>query len=245
MSSREMIREMLRIVSSRVEWPLDEFVQRLLKQSQELGHDLTALALDGVKTLARWNLVEVRREGVRQRFDEVQGISRHELKSFELRISPAAVEMENILGFRLESGPIFGIPSKRPERQPDVFVVIPFAVEMEPVFARIQAVGESLSLKVARGDHLFTANAVMEDVWSALYFARLVVADCTGQNPNVFYEIGLAHAIGKKTILISQAMDGIPFNVNYLRVIAYAATEEGVEELRVKLERTMRELLDE
>jgi hypothetical protein len=242
MSSPEMVREMLRIASSRREWPLEELVQTLLQRSREAGHDLTALVLDGVEVLARWNLVEVRREGVRQRLDEVQRISSHELKSFELRISPTAVEMENLLGFRLESGPIFGIP-RRPERQPDIFVVMPFSAEMNPVFARIQAVGESLGLSVARGDHFFTANAVIEDVWSALYFARLVVADCTGWNANVFYEIGLAHAIGKKAILISQSMDKIPFDINYLRVIGYAVSEEGMEELAARLRQTMDELL--
>ena len=61
----------------------------------------------------------------------------------------------------------------------------------------------------------------MRDIWSAIHAARVVVADCTGRNPNVFYEIGLAHAIGRQTILIAQSLRDVPFDLRSLRVIIY------------------------
>ena len=69
----------------------------------------------------------------------------------------------------------------------------------------------------------------MKDVWSAIHAAQVIVADCTGRNPNVFYEIGLAHAIGRHTVLISQSIDDIPFDLRHLRIIAYEYTPRGMK----------------
>lgn len=78
---------------------------------------------------------------------------------------------------------------------------------MQYVYANhIKPVTKKLGLTVARADDFFTANVVISDIWDAINFADVVVADCTGRNPNVFYEIGLAHVIGKPVVLLAQAM---------------------------------------
>ena len=80
----------------------------------------------------------------------------------------------------------------------------------------------------------------MKDVWSAIYYSEAVIADCTGRNPNVFYEIGIAHTLGRKTVLIAQQIDDIPFDVRHIRSIIYEYTPRGVREFEKKLEDTLR-----
>ena len=81
----------------------------------------------------------------------------------------------------------------------------------------------------------------MGDIWSAINAARIIVADCTGRNPNVMYEIGLAHAIGKYTILLAQSIRDVPFDLRHLRYIIYSNTPDGLIILRQKLRMAMRE----
>jgi hypothetical protein len=47
--------------------------------------------------------------------------------------------------------------------------------------------------------------------------SRVVICDCTGRNPNVFYEIGIAHTLGREVILITQNPEDIPFDLRHLR----------------------------
>ena len=79
----------------------------------------------------------------------------------------------------------------------------------------------------------------MSDIWNAIYDARLIIADCTNRNPNVFYEIGVAHAIGQKVILITQNKDDVPFDLRHLRFIDYEYTPRGMREFESRLKQTI------
>ena len=68
----------------------------------------------------------------------------------------------------------------------------------------------------------------MADVWRGIYGPRLVIADCTGKNPNLFYEIGMAHTIGKPVILITQKQQDVPFDLQATRYIRYQYTPPGM-----------------
>jgi hypothetical protein len=77
-----------------------------------------------------------------------------------------------------------------------------FSPDFKPIYVtHISRVVQKLGLTVGRADDFFTAHFVMADVWTAVYRSRVVIADCTGRNPNVFYEIGMAHTVGKPVIL--------------------------------------------
>jgi hypothetical protein len=100
--------------------------------------------------------------------------------------------------------PLFGRVETLIERL-DVFVLMPFKADMLPVYEdHIKPTCANMGLTVRRADDFFTAHSVVQDIWTAIVSARLIVADCTDRNPNVFYEIGLAHTIGKPTILLTQ-----------------------------------------
>ncbi len=135
--------------------------------------------------------------------------------------------------------PLFGLPKKRDLL--DVFVLMPFKKDMLPVYEdHIKPICESMKLFVRRADDFFAAGSVVQDVWAAIISARLIVADCTNRNPNVFYEIGLAHAIGQPTILLTQRADDIPFDLRHLRYISYQLTPRGMKDFEATFKETVR-----
>lgn len=63
-----------------------------------------------------------------------------------------------------------------------------------------------------------------------------MICDCSGTNPNVFYEIGIAHTLGREIILITQAESDIPFDLRHLRYVRYLNNAEGRQALCAALE---------
>lgn len=130
------------------------------------------------------------------------------------------------------------------ERKFDVFVLMPFSESLRPVYDdHLKKVTSELKLSAARADDFFSAHSVMADVWSGIFFAKVIIADCTGRNPNVFYEIGLAHALGKPVILITQEAEDVPFDVRHIRYIQYTFTPRGMGDFEKTLGETLRTVL--
>lgn len=131
--------------------------------------------------------------------------------------------------------PVFGAGKAR-ESVGDVFVLMPFAEVLRPVYEdHIVNAAASEDLTVCRADDFFAAESVISDIWRGIYNSLLVVADCTGRNPNVFYEIGIAHTVGRPTILISQSLDDVPFDLRHRRCIVYTYTPRGMREFETTL----------
>jgi hypothetical protein len=177
--------------------------------------------------------------------------------NLQLRVSENLGEIQHVLGLSLitlselqTDGAMIVIPEVFPEsrnkHQPiDVFVAMPFREELREVFDdHIRRVCEDLSLSVFRADDLFSAQSVMADVWQAIRAAKVVVADCTDRNPNVFYEIGLAHVLGKHVVLLTQRADDVPFDVRHLRYITYTFTPRGMKKFEKILKRTLAKVLE-
>ena len=77
-------------------------------------------------------------------------------------------------------------------------------------------------LKPIRADNeIFGTGKIMDQVWSGILNARVLVAELTTRNPNVFYELGLAHALKKPVVLISSNEADVPFDLHHIRVIYY------------------------
>jgi hypothetical protein len=137
--------------------------------------------------------------------------------------------------------PYFGKP-KPTARSFDLFVLMPFTEQLRPVYDdHIKNCASKLNLTVTRGDDdFFTAHSIMGDIWNAISAARAIVADCTERNPNVFYEIGLAHAVGKPVILITQNSEDVPFDIRHLRYIQYDFTPRGMQIFEKRLVDTLK-----
>lgn len=138
---------------------------------------------------------------------------------------------------------IFGTPSNNPQFERDIFMMMPINKGFEPVYEdNIKPIAAEFNLTIDRGDDFFTTSSVINDIWSAIVASQLVIAECTGRNPNVFYELGIAHTLEKPGILITQNIDDIPFDVGHLRVIEYEYTPRGVQRLEAGLKKALRNL---
>jgi hypothetical protein len=120
---------------------------------------------------------------------------------------------------------------------------MPFSEVLRPLYENhIGKVAKSLGVVVGRADDFFTTHHVMADVWQGIWGARAIIADCTDRNPNVFYEIGIAHTIGRPLILITQKREDVPFDLQAIRYIQYEFPG-GMTEFEQRLEATIRGLL--
>lgn len=132
--------------------------------------------------------------------------------------------------------PAFGRPRPAKEKI-DVFVLMPFKAKMEKVYTNhIRKIGDRLGLNIQRADERFSPGPFMEKVWDGICAARLILADCTEQNANVFYEIGMAHTVGKKVVLITRSDNDIPSDIKQFNYMPYVYDPEGVDMLVEKLE---------
>jgi hypothetical protein len=81
---------------------------------------------------------------------------------------------------------------------------------------------EKAGLTPVRADtEIFGAGKIMDQVWSGITAAKVLVAELTTRNPNVFYELGLAHALKKPVVLVSSNEADVPFDLKHIRVIYY------------------------
>lgn len=127
-----------------------------------------------------------------------------------------------------------------------VFVLMPFASEFRPVYNEvILPTLQELKLEVKRADDFFTTNWILDDIWTAINQAHFNIADLTGRNPNVLYEVGLCHARDKHVILLSQKIEDVPPGLRQRRVVLYNHTPEGREKLRRGLLLTTQTILEE
>ena len=123
----------------------------------------------------------------------------------------------------------------------DLFVLMPFSDELKPIYYdHIKKVAKELNLSVARADDFFSHSSVMQEIFSAIKQATILIADCTHKNPNVFYEIGLAHALGRPVILITQDEGDVPFDLRHIRYIHYAYTPPGMNKFEEALSLTIK-----
>jgi hypothetical protein len=130
--------------------------------------------------------------------------------------------------------------------QSDILVFMPFAGELGPVYEdHLKSVAQKLGKSIARADDFFTSDQIVNEIWTALVTSKLVIADCTQRNSNVFYELGLAHAVGKPTILITQNSDDIPFDLRHRRYLRYELTPRGMKHFEESLEKTITTILAE
>ena len=129
-----------------------------------------------------------------------------------------------------------------------VAVMMPFAKEFDATYEVIRDAVDRAGLHCKRVDDIWEKDQIMKDVASLLWRAEVIVADLTGRNANVFYEVGLAHALHRKTVLLTQDAKDIPFDLKAIRYLEYSI--EDIEDadgfhLRHCLEKRLRQLASE
>lgn len=102
------------------------------------------------------------------------------------------------------------------------FVMMPFGPWSDVYYRDIYVPAiKDAGFEPVRGDELFSTGSVMEQIWEQIRKSKLLLSDLTGKNPNVFYELGLAHASAKPVIFTSGNLEDVPFDLRHLRVIIY------------------------
>lgn len=103
------------------------------------------------------------------------------------------------------------------------FVMQPFGGHLGGYFESIYKPAiEQAGLQAIRADaEIFGTGKIMDQIWRGIRAADVLVAELTSKNPNVFYELGLAHALEKPVVLVSSNQEDVPFDLRHIRVILY------------------------
>jgi hypothetical protein len=120
------------------------------------------------------------------------------------------------------------------------FVVMPFRKPLDQIYqTTIRPALEQEGYQVSRGDELLWPRIITDAILTEILASNLIVADITGHNPNVFYEIGIADAIGVDLILLCQEGQTVPFDITQRRTLFYRPdNRKGLSEQLRKLCRT-------
>lgn len=106
--------------------------------------------------------------------------------------------------------------------KPFVFVLMPFSDDFNDIYQLgIKAACDDSGTYCERVDEQFYHGSMLERIYNQIKSADILIADMTGQNANVFYEVGYAHALGKRVILLTQDYDDIPFDLKHHHHIVY------------------------
>ncbi len=160
-------------------------------------------------------------------FDQLCGVlGIVNLSELEQRANPRSVSIT----------PVFGPARQTGLLRRDITILIPPGVTSAPVYTEaIRPVCDELQLSAARADDVFAHQDLMPEIWSAIYIADLIIADCTGSDPGVMYGLGMTHTIGKLSLLLAQRQEDIPYNLLQHHYLIYHPSQPGYARLRQDL----------
>jgi hypothetical protein len=129
-------------------------------------------------------------------------------------------------------------------QRPKVFVVMQFSEPFNELYNDvIRPTCEAFDYEVIRADDIYKTGLIIEDITKSIREASVVIADITLDNPNVFYEVGYAHASKKTTILLSdRRRDKLPFDVSGFRTLFYDNTIGGKGAVEANLKKHLESL---
>ncbi len=126
---------------------------------------------------------------------------------------------------------------------PRCFIIMPFSEAWSAAVTRaIRDACARCDVQVVRGDDIFSPTDILDDIWQQIILADFVIADLTGSNANVYYELGMAHALGKPVILLAQHEDHVPIDLKTRRWFPY--DPEGAKELANTLHEAISDVLN-
>jgi len=115
------------------------------------------------------------------------------------------------------------------------FVLMPFSSKFEDTYKfGIKEPAADLDILAEKVDEQIYSEGILERIYRQIDLADIIIADMTGQNPNVFYEVGYAHAKGKLCIHLTSNADDIPFDLKHKRHIVYEGSINQLKDLLVE-----------
>ena len=125
-----------------------------------------------------------------------------------------------------------------PKGERTAFILMPFEEPFNAIYKSLVTPAlTDAGYQVRRADSVVDQQNVLRDIVTGIDAADLVVADLTELNPNVFYELGIAHGLGIPTVLLTQSIDDVPFDLRGYRVKEYSDRFDKATELKDFLEK--------
>jgi hypothetical protein len=145
--------------------------------------------------------------------------------------------------FRGSVEALFG-PMAVDDRRPNAFIAMQFSdINNEVYRDAIRPLVEEIGYDPIRVDDISQPGIILNDIWAQLTEASVVIAEVTEANPNVYYEVGIAHALRKPTILLAQRTTKLPFDLGPHRCIFYDNTIAGRAKLLASLRSSLATVL--
>jgi hypothetical protein len=123
-----------------------------------------------------------------------------------------------------------------------VSIMMPFGKEFSEVHDSIRNACSDANLRPARGDDIWEQTTFIQDIFNLIVRSFIVIVDLSGKNPNVMYETGIAHTLGKHVIPIAQSIDDVPSDMRHHRALPYLRNAEGLATLRTQLAKRLRQI---
>ena len=118
------------------------------------------------------------------------------------------------------------------DERPRAFVVMQFTEPYNSLYSEvISPVCQELEFEAYRADDVFRPGIILQDIISGLVESDVIIAEISPTNPNVFYELGYAHARNQPTVLLARSGEALPFDISGYRVIFYDDTIRGKNEV--------------
>ena len=177
--------------------------------------------------LQKWNIYEV---------NKFESLVENELKRLSIHPMIGNLKVDNIdvlivnlpytlpisqTGIWCQGSEDIIVKNFKVEREiPKAFVVMQFSSPFNELYQEvIKSVCEKFKLNVIRADETYGPGIILTDITKQINESRLIIAEITNPNPNVFYEVGYAHALNKPTILIAESGTKLPFDVSSFRTL--------------------------
>ena len=107
------------------------------------------------------------------------------------------------------------------EDKKSVFVLTPFLDKEYETFEIIKKTCVDVNLSCTRGDEVFRDKDILSHIIESIAKSSVIIANINGRNPNVFYELGICHSMGKPVILVSKNKNNLPFDIQSKNIVFY------------------------
>ncbi|MCW3110600.1 MAG: hypothetical protein JWQ09_5106, partial [Segetibacter sp.] len=123
---------------------------------------------------------------------------------------------------------VFSVPNKEQNKK---MIAVMFPFSQIKAFETIKETCKVLGLECKKADDIWNNSTFIQDIFDLIFVCEVLIADFTGKNRNVFYEVGIAHTLGKTVIPITQSIDDVPSDLRHHRVLKYLPNTEGYNDM--------------
>ncbi|MBA7663212.1 hypothetical protein ES703_71251 [subsurface metagenome] len=120
-----------------------------------------------------------------------------------------------------------------------VFLLTPFNKQSRESFDITVDVCRSIGMRCLRGDEQYVSGELLPHIIRLVAKSRLIIANIQGRNPNVLYELGIAHAMDKPTILLTKSPVKAPIDIRAKHLVIYTDEKSLREELQMALSKAL------